>query len=147
MTVTYPNRAAQMRARLMAQPTPPPEPVVIEGATFWLRSPVLTDRDTIQKMAMGSLKVDKDGNVKTADVPFDRMLAAACVTLVVDEVGQRVFEDTDIEVIRAAAIGSWIEQLAMLAIKKLNPGAKDIPEGEALGGLPVPASGTSSQTA
>lgn len=144
MHPTYPNRAKQLRERLLAQRSPALEPVIIDGETFHLRAPMISDRDAITKLATGSgFKPTKDG--EAPDVPLDRMLVAAAITLACDDTGAPIFEASDFDDLRARPIGSWFEKLAMAALMRLNP--KETPTGEAPGGRPESASSTSSPTA
>lgn len=141
-TPTYPNRAKQMRERLLALRPAAPEKLTIDGEDYYVRAPLLTDRDRVRTLAMP--KGMKPEEVEAGNVPVDRMVAAACVILVCDENGAPVFEETDLEIIRSAPVGSAMEQLGMKALGKLNP---KVQPGEALGGRVEPASSSSSPTA
>lgn len=140
--VVYPNRARAMRERLLSLRPSAPEKVEVDGATYFVRAAMLSDRDEVRRMAIPSGTSADD--VAAGNIAIDRMLAAACIKLVVDEVGAPVFEAADFDAIRAAPIGSAMERLGMVALKKLNP---EVAPGEAPGGPSEPASSTSSPTA
>lgn len=139
---TYPNRAKQMRERLLALRPTAPEKLSIDGEDYWIRKPLVCDRDRVRAMAMPKgVKVD---DVEAGNVPVDRMLAAACIVLVCDDAGSPVFEEADFDAIRQAPVGSATERLGMAALSALNPSTA---LGEALGGQREPASTSSSPTA
>lgn len=143
MAPTYPNRARELRARLLSQAAPPLEPVVVDGETYHLRAPTIADRDSVTRMALGAIDVEAKG--KGMDVRIDKMMAAAAIALVCDEQGTPVFEPSDFDDLRNRPVGSSFEKLAALAMKRLNP--SETPAGEALGDRPEPAGTTSSPIA
>ena len=138
-SITYPNRAKQLRDRLLAQQVPPLKSHVIDGETYHLRSALLSDRDEISRMALGA-KFDPT-KPETMNVSIDKMMAAALIKLAVDELGNQLFETADFDAIRSTFLGSSLEALGRKAVEALNP------TGEASGGSPAPASATSLQTA
>src|SRR5574343_579726 len=117
--VTYPNRARAMRERLLSLRAPPPERIELDGDVYFVRSAMLSERDDVRRMAMPNGTKQED--VEAGNIAIDRMIAAACVKLVVDELGSPVFEASDFDSIRAAPCGSVLERLGMAAMKKLNP--------------------------
>jgi hypothetical protein len=141
-TPVYPNRARAMRERLLALRPDAPQKVTLDGEDYYVRTPLLSDRDRIRAMAMPSGLKQED--VEAGNIPIDRMVAAACIVLVCDETGAPVFETADFDAIRAAPIGSVLERLGTIALAKLNP---KVPPGEVQGGRAEQGSSTSSPTA
>ena len=136
--VTYPNRAKTIRDRLFAIRLPENRPVDLDlgaGQTqkVWVRTPLIKDRDAVAAMAIGSMPKVKgeDGKMEAPDlanVPSDRMMAAALVVLVVDEVGSAVFDAIEFDNLRGFAIGSPVERLGMECVRALMPAKADSPK-------------------
>lgn len=136
--VTYPNRAKAIRDRLFSLRLPENRPVNLdlgggETQTIWVRTPLIKDRDAVAAMAIGSMAKVKDENGKLQDpdlanVPSDRMMAAALIVLVVDEVGSPVFEAVEFDNLRSQAIGSPVERLGMECVRALMPKQADFPK-------------------
>lgn len=122
--ITYPNKAAALRAKLLGQQTPPARKLEIDGETFFVRHPMLSDRQKMLDLAgvkpKAPTKGKKDEETIDVDVPLDAMMAAACVLLAVDESGAALFTPVDMETIRAASIGGWLERLARACLEALN---------------------------
>lgn len=142
--IVYPNRAAALRAKLMAQAVPPPKPLEIDGVTFWIRTPVIEDRTKVGEMAGLKATANKDGSVNMGQVPLAAMLAAALIVLAVDEDGQPICTPVDLDVLMKSQAGGWVAQLGEACLKRLN--GDDRP-GEASGETPAGASPSSSPTA
>jgi hypothetical protein len=136
--VTYPNRAKTIRDRLFSLRLPENRPVDLalgDGETqkVWVRTPLIKDRDAIAQMAIASMPKVKgdDGKWEAPDlsnVPSDRMMAAALIVLVVDEVGSPVFEAVEFDNLRGFAIGGPVETLGMECVRALMPVKADSPK-------------------
>lgn len=144
----YPNRAAALRAKLLSQPVEPAEPIVIDGETFYIRSPLMADRTKIGEIAGMTLQAKQaaDGSttVDMNQVPIVAMLAAAVVVLAVDEVGTPICTAADLETLQAQPSGGWVQTLGEACLKKANGEKKE----DAKPSAPptVDASPSSSQT-
>ena len=135
---SYPNRSKTIRDRLFALRLPENRPLDLDlggGETqkVWLRTPLIKDRDAVAAMAIASMPKVKgeDGKFQEPDlanVPTDRMMAAALVVLVVDEIGNPVFTAEEFDTLRSFAIGSAVEKLGMEAVRALMPKASDSPK-------------------
>jgi hypothetical protein len=127
----YPNRAAELRARLLSQPVEPNRPVVVGGETFFIRTPMMNDRTRIGELAGQQLKAvanQKDGKVEVdlTKVPMAAMYAAAIITLVVDDVGNPCFTQVDFEALQNQPAGGWVNQLGELCFAAANGEKKDV---------------------
>lgn len=127
--ISYPNRAAALRAKLLGQPVAPNSSFVIDGETFHVRHPVIADRQKMLDLAGVKPKAPqrgkKDEEIELGDIPMDALMAAACVLLAVDEVGNPLFTPADIEAIRQAPVGGWLEQLSQRCLRALNGGTSE----------------------
>jgi hypothetical protein len=125
--VVYPNRAAMLRARLLNQARPPNQKVTIDGEDFFVRCPSIEDRQRVLTLAGVKKKKKKndDDEEEIGDVPMDMMMAAAIVCFACDEVGNPLFAPVDMDSLKSAAVGSWVEVLARECLKALNRGMEE----------------------
>lgn len=125
----YPNRAAQLRARLLGQVVAPASKHVIDGETFYIRTALIADRTKIGEVAGLVLKT-KDGQVDLNNIPMTAMVCAALIVLAVDEVGNPLCTAADLEALQATPAGGWVEQLGKLCLIAGNGVAKGEVSGE-----------------
>lgn len=117
--VAYPNRAAELRQRLLGGRSRPPKPFVAKsGATYWLKVPTLAQRGRILDAA--GVK-PKDGESPTAEV-MTRLTAQAALALVVDEEGKPVFDGTELDAILSADTDAELVEVASAAAGMLGGG-------------------------
>ncbi len=127
--LTYPNRAAQLRAKLLGQQVAPATPIEIEGEKYFIRTALQGDRTKIGETAGLVIKADKDGTVDMSKVPMAAMTAAALIVLAVDEVGNPICSATDLESLINTPAGGWAQLLGEACLKKAS-GAKGEGSGE-----------------
>lgn len=133
----YPNRAAELRQRLLGARSRPPKPYTTKaGTTFWLKTPTLVQRGRILDAA--GVK-PKDGEAPSA-ATMVLVTAHAALALVVDEEGKPVFDGSELEGILSADLDSEVAEVAAAAAGMLGGNAS---EGEASGGAAGAASPTS----
>jgi hypothetical protein len=142
--ITYPNRAAAMRAKLLGQSIPPPQKLVIDGDEYWIRAALMEDQTKIGEVAGLAMKALKDGTVDLGNVPMTAMISAAAIVLAVDEQGNQIFTPVDLPTMVKARAGGWIEKLGTACIKAAR-GESVL--GEASGEAPAGASPSTSPIA
>lgn len=129
--IQYPNRAAALRAKLLGQAVAPSKPVVIGVDTYFIRTPLLDDRQRMLDLAGVKKPKPKKGKRKVeeedleVDVPLDAMMAAAAVILAVDDVGNPLFTPVDLDAIKKAPLNGWLAELARMCLETLTSGDKD----------------------
>lgn len=155
MSEKKPALAADLRQALLSMPVEPNAPFVFKGKVVaYIRTPLMTDRTRMMDAA-GLTKAINAAKSKAArgrqsaveDIetpPVDAMMAAACITLAVDEVGNPLFTAGDLEAIRTSPASGAIGKLARACLDAING---DDEEGEGSGDSRVAASSTSSPTA
>lgn len=142
MVVKYTDKSRELRAKLLSEKVDPPKPVVINGDTYYVRKPLISDRDGILELALGRRMTAKD---KHTIPSTDRMVAAAIIKLACDEVGCPLFELADFDALRGATSGSAIEKLGVECMGVLNPGKTSM--GKAHGARPETDSSSASPSA
>ncbi len=144
----YPNRAAQLRARLLGQNVPPAVPIEIDGEKFFIRTALMADRTKIGEVAGLAVKAKKNEetgevSVDLSNVPMAAMVAAALIVLAVDEVGNPICGATDLDSLINTPAGGWVQTLGEACLKA-SAGVQKKGEGS---GEAAPGSPSSSQTA
>lgn len=165
--LAYPNKARDLRARLLSQRAQPLEPFEIDGETFHLRTPTVADRDEVFRMARPPRSPKRSGNVGSQafaqpeefdpedplSLPMSRLQAAATLRVACDDVGAPIFEAADFDALQTAPIGSWLARLGEACVAKITRKKPDAPlesaadPGEASGAPRGDASSFSSPSA
>jgi hypothetical protein len=137
-TPAYPNRAAEMRQRLLGRSSRPAKLFTSKsGAPWWVKSCTLAQRTSIMEAA--GIKMGKD----PSPTDLQRASALATIALVVDELGAPVFEATDLERLLSSEVGEEEAELMDAASAALGGQRK----GEASEEAGAVVSPSSSQTA
>lgn len=117
--VAYPNKAAELRQRLLGRSNRPPKAFTAKsGCTYWLKVPTLAQRG---KILDGAGVKPKDGEAPSAET-MSKVTALAAIALVVDEEGRPVFEGSELENILAADLDSEVAEVAAAAGGMLGGG-------------------------
>lgn len=125
-TITYPNKAAQLRQRLLGQQVEPAKPFDLGGgAQAFIRTPLIADRDKVFELAKAKLsrvaqKQAKGEAIDDGDLPVTRISAAACIVLAVDDVGTPLFSAEDMDALLATPIDGSVSQLMAACVTRLN---------------------------
>ena len=135
--ITYPNKAAALRAKLLGENVPPAKTITIGDEVFFIRTPLVSDRQKMTDMAGLNVAPQKQrGKMPrppTADelkVDGAALQAAATVLLAVDEVGNPIFTTVDIPTLRDVAQGSTVARLGEACMRVMMGKSPEKPADE-----------------